>query len=82
MSNDLCDGNCNECPIIGHSNNRLLTKILNDLYNKFGYGVYEIVQNACPNLTVCYDCRIDDFCHNESCQIMNSDTQLKNILDW
>lgn len=65
-----CDENCNECPIVGHPNNRLLTRLLNALHDRFGEGVYELVQGACPNLTVCYDCRIDDFCHVEGCTLI------------
>lgn len=70
ITRELCDRNCNECPIIGHSNNRLLTRILNDLLDKFGDGVYDVVQHHCPNLTVCYNCRVDDFCHGEDCDIL------------
>jgi len=66
----LCDEKCNECPIVGHSNNRQLTKILNEAYDKFGNEFYAIVQKQCPNLTVCYDCLIDDFCHTEGCEIV------------
>lgn len=65
----LCNEDCNHCPIIGHPNSRLLTKVLNALLNKFGDGVYKIVQEHCPNFTVCYDCRIDDFCHIEGCEL-------------
>lgn len=67
-----CNEDCNHCPIICHPNNRLLTKILNELLDKFGNGVYEIVQGNCPNLTVCYDCRIDDFCHTEGCELVDA----------
>jgi len=67
----LCDEDCNHCPIIMHPNNRMVTYILNKAEQKFGNEMYKIVQNACPNLTCCFDCRIDDFCHNEdSCEIM------------
>ena len=66
----LCDNDCNNCPIIGHPNSRMITKILNELYDKFGDGVYEVVEEACPNLTVCYNCRIDDFCHVEGCELI------------
>jgi len=38
--------------------------------NVYGNGVYSIVEDLCPNLTVCYDCRIDDFCHIEGCKMM------------
>ena len=68
----LCDENCNNCPIILHPNSRVLTKIMNDAYNAFGDEFYQIVEKNCPNLTVCYDCRIDDFCHVEDCEIINS----------
>jgi hypothetical protein len=65
-----CDKDCNRCPVIGHPNNRMLTAILNALHNEFGDGVYDIVQRMCPNMTVCYDCRIDDFCHCEDCELV------------
>ena len=65
----LCDENCNECPIILHPNNRMLTKVMNKLFETFGDEVNTIVNNLCPNLTVCYDCRIDDFCHCEKCKL-------------
>jgi len=67
----LCDEDCNHCPIIGHENNRMVTKILNELLDKFGNDVYSIVQKRCPNLTCCFDCRIDDFCHDEDCEIIS-----------
>lgn len=66
----LCDENCNYCPLMIHENSRMVTKVLNELQEKFGDGVYKIVETNCPNLTVCYDCRIDDFCHVEDCEIM------------
>ena len=66
---ELCDENCSHCPIIRHPNSRMITKVLNQLLNNFGNGVYEIIESYCPNLTVCYDCRIDDFCHIENCQL-------------
>lgn len=65
-----CDGNCNYCPIVNHPNSRMLTRVLNELQEKFGDGVYEIVQKNCPNFTVCYDCCIDDFVHIEDCKIV------------
>jgi hypothetical protein len=65
-----CDEDCNNCPLITSSpNSRQLTAVLERLYDKFGNGVYKIVQEACPNMTVCFDCRIDDFCHIEGCKI-------------
>lgn len=69
MKEGLCDGDCNNCPIIIHDNSRLLTKILNEAYGKFGNDFYHIVQKHCPNMTICADCRIDDFCHLEGCTL-------------
>ncbi len=67
---NLCDENCNECPIIRHPNSRMVTRILNVLNDADSSGkVYEAVQDRCPNLTVCYDCRIDDFCHSGYCEL-------------
>ena len=68
----FCDEDCNNCPIIGHPNSRELTKILNELVDKFGDEAYAIVQKNCPNLTCCYDCHIDDFCHIEGCEIVKT----------
>jgi hypothetical protein len=65
----FCDENCNQCGILMSHNNRQVSLILNILYNKFGEDVYKIVQNACPNLTCCADCHVDDFTHFEGCEI-------------
>ena len=70
MSKRLCDEDCNHCPVINHKNSRQLTLVFNKLYEKFGDEAYAIVQEACPNMTCCYDCRIDDFCHIEGCKIV------------
>lgn len=68
----LCDEDCNKCPLMLHPNSRMVSKIFNELVEKLGEDkVYPIVQANCPNLTCCYDCRIDDFCHVENCDIMN-----------
>lgn len=67
--NLLCNEKCNECPVVSHPNSRMLTHILNLLQDKFGDEVYSIVQENCPNFTVCYDCRIDDFCHMVGCTL-------------
>jgi hypothetical protein len=70
MKTRVCNGDCNHCPIVNHPNSRMLTKVLNELLLEFGSGVYKIVQRNCPNMTVCFDCRIDDFYHNADCAIM------------
>jgi hypothetical protein len=72
---ELCEklagtGSCNDCPLVNHPNSRMLTRIFNELYEKYGQGVWEIVESNCPNLTCCYDCHIDDFCHVEGCEII------------
>ncbi len=71
---ELCDRNCNECPIVMHPNSRIVTYVLNKMLNEFGdeFGdeVNKILNDTCPNLTVCPDCRIDDFCHVEGCEII------------
>jgi len=64
----LCDEKCNECTIILHKNSKVLTSVLNKLYALMPGEVYKIVQEVCPNLTVCHDCRIDDFCHFDGCK--------------
>ncbi len=65
----LCDEDCNNCPLVLHENSRILTVLLNRLYKRFGNEVYVMVETMCPNLTVCFDCRIDDFCHVENCKL-------------
>ena len=57
--------------MILHQNSRMITKILNELDAKLGDEVYKIVQKNCPNLTVCRECHIDDFCHTDVCEIAN-----------
>jgi len=66
----LCDKNCNTCVIFKEDNMRMVTKILNHLRDEFGEEVTQIVNSYCPNLTCCYDCHIDDFCHMEGCKIV------------
>lgn len=77
LQNKICDEDCNHCPIIGHNNSRMLTLILNKLYDKFGDEVYKIVEDNCPNFTVCYECRIDDFCHIEDCDLIDREDEKK-----
>ena len=59
----FCDRDCNHCKVINTPNFRQVNYVLEQLYLKFGNDVYEIVEHTCPNMTVCYDCRVDDFCH-------------------
>lgn len=67
MAKYFCNEDCNNCDI---PNNRQLTVVLNALYERFGDEVYSIVQSLCPNMTCCPDCRIDDFCHDEDCELL------------
>jgi hypothetical protein len=69
MKKNLCDKDCNNCPIINHPNSKVLTVILNKIYDKHS-DIYKIVNDYCPNLTVCYDCRIDDFVHMDGCKLI------------
>jgi len=75
MSKKFCDENCNECPIVGHKNSRLVTHLMNKLFDEFGDEVNNIVNGICPNLTVCPDCHIDDFCHVEGCELIKPDEE-------
>lgn len=69
----FCDNDCNNCPIIMSDNSRMVSFILNSLIESLGVDkVYLIVQAACPNLTCCADCHIDDFCHVEGCEIVTA----------
>lgn len=63
----LCDGDCNHCPLIRGDNSRMLTALFNELVSFFGDDCAEMVRSFCTNLTVCKDCRVDDFTHVESC---------------
>jgi hypothetical protein len=65
----LCDEKCNECPILRHRNGRMVSVILNAFYHSVGHDAYAMINKLCPNMTVCHDCRIDDFCHDEGCEI-------------
>ena len=66
----LCDGNCNECPLVGgHQNTLQLSLILGRANKKFGDEFYALVQSLCPNLTVCAECHVDDFVHVEGCSL-------------
>jgi len=65
-----CNDDCNNCPIILHNNTRMLTRVMNKLYDKFGDEVREIINQNCPNMAVCADCLIDDFIHLEDCEFL------------
>lgn len=73
----FCNEDCNNCDI--HMN-RQFSLLINVLYQKFGEEVYHITQMVCPNMTCCADCRIDDFCHMEKCEIADEAEEL--IEDW
>ena len=69
----LCDEDCNNCPLLWENpSTRQLTRILNLAYDKFGEEFYKLVETNCPNLTVCVECRIDDFVHVEGCSIADT----------
>ena len=85
MSRDnLCDGNCNECPIILHPNSRMVSAVLNTLLLQAEDDVtfYKTVNDLCPNFTVCYDCRIDDFCHEEEDEEGNRCAPIEAAVDY
>ena len=67
---EYCNGECNDCKLLYTPNAKILTRIFNEALEKFGNDFYHIVQNLCPNLTCCFDCHIDDFCHIEGCKIV------------
>ena len=79
---NLCDSDCNNCPIILHPNSRMVTRILNLLHTKHP-DIYKTVQDYCPNLTVCPDCRIDDFTHVESCKLREAKPEIfvRDLID-
>jgi hypothetical protein len=77
VSERFCDENCNNCFIVRNKNSRAVNFILECLFERFGNEVYKIVQSICPNLTCCYDCRIDDFCHVEGCKIREAAENFK-----
>lgn len=69
----FCDEDCNNCSLLKkNNNNKMVTVILNALFEEFGDDVHKIVQDYCPNLTCCSNCRIDDFCHTERCELVAS----------
>lgn len=77
----LCDENCNECAMVNSKNGRMLTVIMNELYNKYGDGVLEIILKYCPMFSVCYDCRVNHFCHSANCELIN-DIDEDKVRDW
>ena len=62
----FCNEDCNNCEI---HQNRQFSLLINILHQMYGDDVYSITQTVCPNMTVCADCRIDDFCHDDDCEI-------------
>jgi len=77
---ELCDRKCNECPLMIHPNARVLTMIFNKAYKKYGKGFYDIIKD-CINMSICYDCHIDDFCHHEDCEIIKEITEQAGAVD-
>jgi hypothetical protein len=73
---DNCYGQCRRCNAIdGHGASLQIARLLNRMHLAFGNGADEIIEKACPNLTVCPECMVDDFCHcvddngNECCEV-------------
>jgi hypothetical protein len=68
MSERMCGGNCDEC--MESDGMRVAYQILNKLVEMGVEEVEEVTNEICCNLTVCPDCRIDDFCHidDEECR--------------
>ena len=64
---NLCDKNCNECPLISHGNSKMISAILNTINFTYDGGdeLAQLVNSFCPNLTVCPECHIDDFYHSD-----------------
>lgn len=62
-----CKRDCNACVSNGHVAHRLAYRILARLHRQFGTEVYNIVQSMCPHMTVCPECRVDDFVHVIGC---------------
>ena len=69
INSTLCDRKCGVCPILIHPNFRMLSVLFNSIFIRFGDEVLKMVEHLCPNLTVCPDCGVDDFCHNEGCTV-------------
>lgn len=68
----FCNEKCNECPLLEENGaTRELAAILNKLVMIHGDEIVQEINEECPNLTCCPDCRIDDFCHTEGCEIIN-----------
>ena len=69
----FCDENCNKCELINSKNSRQLTHLLSYLVEIYGDDLKEVIMEKCPNLSVCADCGIDDFCHIEGCKLSEID---------
>lgn len=61
-----CATDCNNCKEL--QNRKVSYLILASLAMK-SKDVYPFVNKMCPNMTVCPECRVDDFTHVESCSI-------------
>lgn len=62
---------CNDCPVAKHrcGASQQLARLLNRMYAAFGSDAYLIIEGTCPSMTVCPECRIDNFGHSNMCQI-------------
>jgi hypothetical protein len=65
----LCLQNCQVCPLILNRNSKLLTVVFNAIFKKFGDEIISVINEVCPKLTKCFDCKTDDFSHKENCEL-------------
>ena len=63
-----CKKNCNYC-LPNNALWKMSYIILATLERKYENEIHETVNDYCPNLTVCPECRVDDFVHVEGCSI-------------
>lgn len=72
----LCNEDCNHCKALYNPQLHLLLNTLLEIYEDEEGTFAGIVGSICPNFTCCSDCRIDDFCHDDGCDIEAKAKQL------
>lgn len=66
---ESCGIDCNTCDTLNPDLHMMAYRVLQRLYLQSGGGhVLRVVNEMCPNLSVCPACRVDDFCHVEGCE--------------